>query len=544
MSMPHNTRTWSRPVSERSSRGVSLLVVMLVGSVMVLAAVSLSTVAKRVLQSSESYQESLQSVAGAEDVFACVEWWINKDVDNFNTGKQIECFGEGYHFLPIGGNKKTGLYEFDSGFSTSTFTVEKNVSGGAIEVEVVRDHGYPSVFMGKVILHAYNIGESTPRNAERLRVYNIRQSPYDGADIVFLMDRSGSIGGTRAGTGSTGDWGSLLRAVGLAVHLVADDMLSPQVSYVTFGTESYTTGEPAGPGECAIPSCVGLRKPDVSLTPVDPATVVGTLIEMVGLDFIANNVKEDESETNLSLGLAIAGSELMGLLYPSKDSLTLAGEFERLVANWGTVANVENSASLPFNATTLPTQSSPQDRDDAKYPDYIVLITDGQPNGIVRHLGPSTVPSLPVTCAHNVFPPVGIIDKGPGDSIFFAAGGTDTGDGCLVSFIDSSVTTSYEFCNDAELVRPNEFSPLFTTNAGLNPSKCNAYITAEALKRHGITIIVVGVGSFDPEAEEFMKAIASEDYDGNERYFPVVNYTELEDLFSEFTTLIIPSVLR
>lgn len=530
-----------------ASRGVSLLVVMLVGSVLVLAATSLAGVAKRVLQSSASYQESLQSSYGAEDVFNCVDWWIQNGLhkhDSFDKGMSVICVDKTYTFKedPVG-NKEDGLYEEDIALnvSTSTFTV-KTVNGGIIEVEVVRNLMDTTIFDGKVILHAYNVGDTSPRNAERLRVYTVKQSPFTGADIVFLIDRSGSIDGNRSSVTTSDEWGQLLTAVGKAVHLIADELPSPKVSYVTFGTETTDIGKQVLSGECGgtppPTDCASYRKPDVSLTLAKKGTVIGDLISSLGTDYIPMNITTTPSETNLSLGLAIAGSELMGKFYPSKDSLA-PGAFELRVATWGTVAKVMDPLSTSPTFASLPSQASLEDRPDNEFPDFIVLITDGQPNGLVRHLS-----SSPVTCVM----PYGDgtpIQKVKGESIFFAEDPlVPVGNGCTIT---SPPTTDYYFCNDRGLsdvtYTPSNFG--FDDNNGVNPSKCNAYITAEALKRMGITIIVIGVGDLDKIDGVFLREkIASKNDDGTARYFHVDNFEDLQDLFDEFTSKVIPTVLR
>jgi hypothetical protein len=519
-----------RAMRRSEERGVSLLIVVLIGSILVLTAVSLAGVAKRVTQSSQSYLESIQSAYTTEDVFLCVRQWVvsgPNTYDSFELGNTIWCGDKAKNEVTFGGSN----YSSAGGFSTSKFVIEHET--GAVDVEVIRDQSRPNRFVGRVLLRGYNVGDVSPRKSERFREYELAfGSDFQGADIMFAIDRSGSIEGNRDPANPTGEWKSLLDAVSGVVQSIEGEIPAPHVGFVSFGTDRNDVGLSVTHAECnAVYSanpyiCTeqDWRKPEVSMVDVttdDIDFLLDTATKIPKID-------TTPSETNLSLGLAVAGAELMGKYYPGGDYTLLpgaplaSGGFERIVAVWN------NGASSP-NFNDLPDQlSGGMNRPDADFPNYIILITDGIPNGIIRHTDDL------VSCQY--------ADGGAsattirGDAVFFQPTSGNPGKGCLASDI------TYYYCNDEGLdglgiqPKPTDF-PEFTSNGDLNQSRCNSFLIAEALKKQGIIISVIGVGSDVDDA--FLTMVASTD-----RYFKVDEYSDIVQLFAEFGEKIIPLELR
>lgn len=585
------------PSGAQPERGVSLLIVVLVASIIVLTVVSTALIAKRTIQSSQSYTEALQGAYTTEDAFNCVRWWLTNNTpnpeDSFEVGSTIECAGNTITIT-------NAMYDLDPGrYSTTTFEII--TPPGNVEVEVVRDQSRPTRFVGKVYLHGYNVDEAgAPRRAERLRVYDISfGSDYQGADVMLAIDRSGSIeppstasrGGVTQNDGT--EWGDVLEAVVGVTDIIAQEIPISYVGYITFGTDRGDVGEQVTQAECEeswletlrqlgiVPTAADIanattfcasnlrfRKPDRSLTdprwPVDGGSR-NVLIDDSGTPGNVTDdvplIKNEAKETNMSLGLAIAAMELEGLYYPGDDG-TFAGTtigdgaFERHIAEWAD--NVVPPAfpgaqptfsGLPYQEVypdpTFPGDTAPGwDRDDSLYPDYIVLVTDGQPNGIIRHDVDDTVDCNYAAGGSNT--------TEAGDAIFFRPDGTSNpGEGCLVdTFNVGDPLDNYAHCNDRGIDFSGTVDPLdynnppnisFPSNTYRNPPKCNTFIIAEAIKARGIVLTVIGVG--DDIDSDFLQSIASDDGAGGKRYIEIDDYDDLLDVFIEFRELIIPTTL-
>lgn len=594
-------RKRSHTNTQLGERGVSLLIVVLVGSIMVLTAVSIALVSKRALQSSQSYQESLQDAYTTEDAFACVRQWLTRDANAFDDGATVVCGDDAITQNTTIFSNATN-YRSGGGYSTSTFTVY--APSGNVEVEVVRDLAYSSRFKGIIYARGYNVGETSPRAAERLRVYKYESEGFDfsGVDVMFVIDRSGSIedgdgdaaarptlGSEVAGT----EWEQLLLAVATSTRSILDKFPNPRVGYVSFGKTTSDVGavvtqvqcEAAGvntalacatPDTCCSSPEFNWRKAEVGLKEKSDIGELLTHTVDTPDDYTDDRPKitTSVSDTNLSLGLAVAGAELMGRYYPdTKGNLSLfnfsqheSGYLEDQVANDWSLSNLplqpESNYFDPVTRSTLTIWG--QDRPDNLYPDYIVIITDGAPNATIRHT------TNPVHCVEVPGGTVSATTK-KGDTLLFQ---TPQGTGCVNTVNDAATTppvTGYYYCNDrstqptpmsaypADPVEGSIADPSgdgwgFDTNTfgaddEVYPAMCNATKIADALKdasRNGnniIKIAAIGVGVTD-ETRSWLKNMIVSEVDGEKLYVDADSFDDVPTLFNVLAEKIAPSLFR
>ena len=379
MMIQTNMKTPAR-ATHTDERGISLLIVLLIGTIMLFTSLAVGQYALRTVTAIRARSDATQTLYTAEQAFACVKYWLNKDYKHFSTigatADDSVCNGVTYDF--IGGsdtaadghnpsyNGSTGIGEFRIPFNAS------DPSRGGVIVEVERTNPLATQFDGFVRVYSQSDAESSSKTSERFQEYKYRV--LYGADIMFVVDRSGSIddGGNRSDRTLVTEWNEMLDAVNESIRLLNRKVPSPYMGLLSFGTDPTNTGSSVAEGV----------EPDVNLT-----DTLSLLIDDRGTSGSPGDEDDDMPEmdispaaTNLSLGIAIAGSELMGKYYPyngAPPSSVLpygqnSGDFEKIIATG--IGNLN---------TLLPDQSSPQDRNDSDYPDVMVVITDGAPNGII-----------------------------------------------------------------------------------------------------------------------------------------------------------------
>jgi len=493
-----------------------MLMVLLVGTMVMLVSISVGMFALQAVKMSNSRGESIKALYNAEDAFECVRYWIRKDFKNFYSDQSESptptCNGQQFPNTPT---SQTITSSIDGSSGTSTFRIWVNTgdhSLGGVRVSVGRNlsaysgGGSGGYFDGYIEVRGYNDDfDNSPKTNERMQRYQYR--PSLGADIMFVVDRSGSIDGTRTGTIS-GEWEQLYNALNMAVTDFGTRIPQPQMGIVTFGTDADDTGVRDSHPSCPSgESCV--VRPDVPLTTASP--------------YPLGNMLTTVSNTNLSLGLAVAGLELMNEAYPAGSSAAppsfQLGNFEDVVMNgssWG-----------------LPSLISGRDRLDDVFPDYIIVITDGNPNAIIRDQG-SGSSAGDISCygySNDVLTdPSPTARNAKGDSLVFHVNNQDFG--CIVE--DGSV--GYPYCNDG-MDYPTDYSDYsFDNNSSPNQARCNATLVADWIKhnnngvdnegRTGVTIAVIGVGLPDTDTEDWMKGALASD---PSYYAPAANYGAVTD---------------
>jgi len=567
------------------TRGVSLLIVVLISSIMVLTVVSMSLIAKRNLQTSQSYFESLQDIYTTEDAFECVRFWLQQDEDAFEPGATTnppQCGPQAQNssLTFVAGTN----YASDANYATSTFTVF--TPPGNVEVDVVRDRSDPNGWSGRIWARGYNIGDAAPRRAERLRVYEYDTGAFDfaGVDVMFVIDRSGSIEprsvADRAAVnpGDPSEWGQMLYAVASSTWSLLEKFPQPRVGYVSTGVTPEDgigavgrKANDAGPGMdpnactwaqswgcpsglcCANPDW-NWRAPDVPLRELaDVSDLLANTATVDRGDDRPNLVNTDPTDTNLSLGLAVAAAELSNGYYADAPDAGASGwtssDFESGAFEYDVAHG--NGPGFP------PKQPAFRyGRDNNDYPNYIVIITDGEPNALIRHTGDA------VECFNNGVPPSGLVDTfgGAGDPIIFETPG---GTGCVTypDFVDPpNQIDGYYHCNDRGLSAINQ-TPIakypavgggisnpggtgFPSNSDLYPSMCNTTMVAEALKNNlDIKIAAIGVGVSDETERWLRDMVVTQGADGP-LYVGATAYTDVPTLFQELSEKIAPSLFR
>lgn len=574
------------------NRGVSLLIVVLISSIMVLTVVSMSLIAKRNLQTSQSYFESLQDIYTTEDAFECVRFWLQQDEDAFEPGATTnpQCGPQAQNpsLTFVAGTN----YASDANYATSTFTVF--TPPGNVEVDVVRDRSDPNGWSGRIWARGYNIGDAAPRRAERLRVYEYDTGAFDfsGVDVMFVIDRSGSIEprsvADRAAVnpGDPSEWGQLLYAVASSTWSLLEKFPQPRVGYVSTGVTPEDgigavgrKANDAGPGMdpnactwaqswgcpsglcCANPDW-NWRAPDVPLRELaDVSDLLANTATVDRGDDRPKLVNTDPTDTNLSLGLAVAAAELSNGYYADAPDAGASGWISSDFESGAFEYDVADGNGLGFP----PKQPAFRyGRDNNDYPNYIIIITDGEPNALIRHNNDS------VTCFDSTIPTTQTGGE-PGDPlVFYTPGGT----GCVAytqpvgSWIAADET--YNGCNDEGWngLNPsggdlNNHSPThhypanplglgiealggvgFPTNNGLYPSMCNTTMVADALKNNlDIKIAAVGVG-VSGETEQWLRdMVVTQGADGP-LYVSANAYTDVPTLFQELSEKIAPSLFR
>lgn len=521
------------------ARGFSLVFVFLIGSLMVTA--TLGVVAHLVsrLHTIGVDMAYTRAALRTDEAYRCVKYWLNVDyryftddpdagtyqkcsvedpdlddeledcitelggtwvtVDSHTTvdglePHQVMCFDQVLDFHD--GDLSNGTYASSASYGTSTFTYEDTV------VEVVRTFD-TSVsqgrFNGPIIIRTLT-DEGGSYRSERYHKYQYATN-LKGADVMFVIDRSGSISSDPDGDGAlpalprtpltaydteaenNTEWAQLVRALTNTIREFIPAGATAEDRY-RFGIVSFSWGYASSTGrwvntaDCPnIQSC--LLQPDITLTK-DPATLPspGPDLSTVADDTLGvPPMLVLGGNTNISLGIALAGASLMGKYYPvgpySRDidfstmglppDGVVSGWFERVVQNAVTsslsLTFTEGRVGIQMDQTILADLDSMSDdvssgdRPDDEYPDYIILITDGEPNTVIEHRNNSKL-GYTVSPVGNTAPSLGATPA--------AIGITDD---------------------------------LFHSNDNVQRAMAHASLIKAALKQKGITFGVIGVGT-------------------------------------------------
>jgi len=521
------------PNKHNTTRGLSLLVVLVVGSVMLFSAVGLGGYALRSLKSAQTDSDATRALYGAEDALGCVKWYIDQNTTTAFTGAgNIDCPGIPAavpYTIDVAGPPTT---------VTDPFTLDIGNSQ-EVDVVVLRDTN-SNFFDGTIRLRSNSETAGSGRNLERWQEYDYVRRV--GADIMFVVDRSGSIDGARDHDpgSSDGEWADLATALVDSIQIIMSLVPGPSVGLVTFGSfpddsggADLETGVQAVPGECSANGLnAGLgecdqfnwREPDVKLTDVeaDLITAGGGLVGSVNIG---------AAHTNLSLGLSIAGAELLGKYYPhgtpNAPEDMRSGAFEKIVHDYDPGSGEYDFDDLPDQTGNVPADR--KDRDDDDYPDIIVVITDGEPNALQSHI--TDFFEYGTANAANTFITSGLTQQ-------YATGSTklfmtlaDAGGGTFVA-AEGASANRYSWCHDRNAANPAD-DPSSYLSTLVAPSDdypyiamCNAAIVADKLKTGAdfpagedpilIAVVGVGVGAL---TEEFLEEyIASDDSSGDPLY--------------------------
>ncbi len=494
--------------SLKKEKGLALLIVVLVGAIMILTSMAFAQYTLKLLKSTQARSDAVQDLYNAESSFECVKYWLHKDYRNFADSTlfggpvgsgDVVCNNTTFNF-----NTMTNGESYTTSGTTGigSFNIP-NDTGGAIKVEVERNTTQ-NLFDGTVRIYSQSNSVTTNKNEERYQSY--KYMLLHGADIMFVVDRSGSITGDRTDRSANDEWNSMLDAVNASIRVLAQNVPAPYIGLLSFGTDPGDTGQHH--------SCSGYsncRIPDVPLT--DTSGGIGVLIDDKGTptrDDDTPNMDTAVAATNLSLGISIAGAELMGKYYPDGGPGGAgSGMFEKIVADDLSFSSLPNQ---PIGADG----THGADRNDTQYRDVIVVVTDGAPNGIITHISGQTWYRSPVLSSpYNFINPVAHTyqlgevklfrtpSNGLGSMI------VDNNDGAFPALPSSSL---YRYCNDNTLSsnRPNSGILDSPNNTyAFNPDHiarmpmCNATLIADKLKNdENITFIAVYVyGSGMTEAQ-------------------------------------------
>ncbi len=453
------------------TRGVSMLLVMLITSIVLLTSLAVGAFALRAVRSAGQRSDAVRALYTAEDAVGCVKYWLRKDAKYLFSPGTLPSISCNNATIP---NTDIVVTPESGGYATSSFTIwadSTNHGLGGVDVSVVRDvAGCTSCFIGRILVSGFSDNkDASSRTSERYQEYSYQTA--GAADVMFVVDRSGSIEGSRSAP-YDGDWLNLRDALINSLTVFKDNTPSPHVGIVTFGSGTSTVGLPdsdTSPEYCpsSLPGCI--RIPETRLG------AIGVPTDMV------NGLVSGKAHTNLSLGLAVASAELMGKYYPAQQYGSYGpGTFEARVVNG------------PDLSGGLPSQPTVRDRPDLTEPDFIIIITDGEPNAFVRHLGTPTV-----TCTKyddGVSGAVQQADNQAGGTLFFQTIAAPLGDtGCLTEY------GVYDRCYDSGPLAQNLY-PYLTGGQSPYQAICNAQMTVDAIKAEGITIAVISVGTLQNES--------------------------------------------
>jgi len=520
--------------NKKEQQGITLLIVILIGSIMLLTSVAVGDYALRMVRSIQSRGDAIQALYTAEQTFTCVKYWLNKDTVNFTNQAttQVVCNGYTYNFGTLG-YSDTATDGHDPSFAgnTGTFRVPNdptNPNGGGVLVQIECSAVSQHNFNGTVRLFSQTNEAANSKIAERYQEYDYRV--LHGADIMFVVDRSGSID-----RGDPSEWDAMLAAVTGSIRALNKKVPMPHVGLLSFGTDASDVGTRNG----------NVLEPDVPLTDIylnlinDNGTTYDYTDDVPIMDL-------SESVTNLSLGISIAGAELMGKSYPFKGLTTTnptngddTGGFERIVAN-------------DLNFSLLPTSDSAgMDRPDADYPDVIVLISDGAPNVIMTHVyqpGGLTFywgVALAFSPINTFFEPEAH-NYQVGEAKLFRTEPVGQGKQIVDDGVPRPSTSGpysvppgsrYKWCNDAVSEDPGDvLGGALDTDTFPHFAMCNATLIANKLKSDGgikFVVVYVGINESSDEAIWLRDYVASLDSAGDPLFAQVSNYSEVKEKLVE-----------
>ncbi|KKS30517.1 MAG: hypothetical protein UV60_C0012G0025 [Parcubacteria group bacterium GW2011_GWA2_43_11] len=515
--------------TDKDERGITLLIVLLIGTIMIFTSLAVGQYALRTVTAIRARSDATQTLYTAEQAFACVRYWLNKDYRHFSTIAGAVCNGVTYNFSTGSDTAADGhnpSYNSTTGIGTFRIPFDAaNPTRGGVIVEVERTNPLAMQFDGYVRVYSQSDTETNKKTSERFQEYKYRV--LYGADIMFVVDRSGSIddGGNRNDRTLVTEWNEMLDAVNESIRLLNRKVPSPYMGLLSFGTDPTNTGRSVLEGV----------EPDVNLT-----DNIDLLIDDQGTSGSPSDEADDVPQmdlspaaTNLSLGIAIAGAELMGKYYPyngTPPSSVLpfgenSGDFEKIVA----------SGSSNFNS--LPDQSPFSDRNDSEYPDVMVVITDGAPNGIMTHV--QNVWNRSIVDSDNDFFDAELHTYEIGEAKIFRTPTVASGKMIIDEMSDvasggNPATNEYQFCDDSSNKKPNTVfndDPLIRSNYFPHMAMCNTTLIANRLKANGIIILAVYVGSnpTTPEAYWLQNEFVSYTDDGDPLFAVITNYSDLQN---------------
>jgi len=472
-------------------RGISLLFVVLIGSILLVTSVAAGGLALKMMQSASVRSGAVRAQYTAETGFRCVVHWLEQEngITTYFSGTAAQtplpqCSNQSN--VPVSYVSTTG--------SNNLYTFELVIDDNTINVQVLRDMSV-SHFRGTTTVMGHD-ETGTTRELEKLQEYFFEWPAVVPADIMFVVDRSGSID-SAGGGGILGrsmpcnpdpadEWCQLKVGVTDAVSDLLQTGSEARVGLVSYGTSWSDVG----------------TAPEVGLTDNKNNLIPGGVLNInVGTD-VTNN-------TNTSLGLAVAGAALMGKVYPSN------GGFEQLVATGGSLGSLADSST--------------GDRDDVDHPDYIILVTDGQPNGIVTHLA-GIVNICEISGGACLLS--GTASYSLGDTkVFPTYTSTGVEENYSADLVDDS---GYSRCNDSP-TSPTPSSVWLTYGSGAPyTAMCNAELIADKLKEEGgITIGVIGIGMTGSQTvhgkEWLQDRIASKNSSGEAMFVSVDTFADFKD---------------
>ncbi len=477
----------------KKEKGISLLLVLLIGSLMLFVGITASNYAMNLLRTSQVRGDSVQALYSTEMAFGCAKHWIAWNVRTFTDEEGTNgiphptCAGVTYDFSSGSDTYSDGnspSYSCPGGRCISRFrlpTLRSDAAFGTVDVELDRSNAV-RYFDGNIRVYGALGGEGNATFLQRFE--EIKYVRLDGADIMFVVDRSGSIGGNRTPGNEDGDWGDLLSSLNDLIHFFDMKIPRPHIGMITFGTDVSDTGVPVTDG----------LEPEVTLTDSYNSIVPG--------------INRAPASTNLSLGLAIAGAELLDKRYPyygGGDSRN--GEFERIAFSNQNFSSLNSSSG------------GSHDRNDLLYPDIIIVITDGEPNGIITTQNGAWDSSLVVSGAFVNPQPV---QYSRGDTKLFRT----TVDAPGIQVVDTGGGTRYRRCHDGGGDPSNILHYLGSTSDTFpNQAMCNATLIARALDynlntpgQDKIIIMGVGVGVTNTTADWLETDFVSGTVSGNKLY--------------------------
>ncbi len=484
-------------------RGVSLLIVLLVGSIMLVVAVSVGALALRSVKTSNVRATSLKTQYAAQDAFACVKAQVDRNYRAFTnhlSANPVWCGSSRFNFITSPGGES---YTVSGTKGVSRFTIPNTDGGGGVQVQIVRDINVFH-FRGTTTVSAYSGSVDSPRTVQRLQEYFYEG--FIGADIMFVVDRSGSIDGDRVHPTAGTEWGQLVYALTDSIAWLKTKVPQPQIGVLSFGYE---------PGETGVVDN-GHILPDIPLVDKNSNTLPSNNNTNGNpADDDMKAMKTAVSYTNLSLGISIAGAELMGKYYPYRGyGIAPSGAFENLVANGGALSSLES-------------KTSPVDRNDNEFPDYIIVITDGEPNSIVRqNTDNHPCVNVGVISGDLGFRAMASTSKS-GQGMLFHTSNTGSDVGCLTSDAD------YYWCDDTGNKTPMQSVASggigSTDNYAPHQAMCNATHIVRALEANNVKVAVIGVGlAQGGVVENWLKDVfVSKDTSNAPLYKRADSYTDL-----------------